>query len=226
MGKPNYTDEETVHQFVVPDLRVRWERLWIDSAAQHAFADLVKAYTAPSRHYHNVHHIRSCLKQASAMSHAFADYPAVVATIFFHDAVYDVTRSDNEERSAELAECHLRAMGQSDAFVAVIRELIVDTRHQSPPATTDGRFLVDIDLAILGAAPDEFDAYEQAIRREYAHVPDEAFASGRARILRGFLAREWIYATKLFRERYETAARENLRRSLARLEACGGKMPG
>jgi predicted metal-dependent HD superfamily phosphohydrolase len=85
---------------------------------------------------------------------------------------------------------------------------------------------VDIDLSILGGPPDEFDAYERAIRHEYAHVPGEAFASGRARILRGFLARGWIYATELFRERYETAARENLRRSLARLESSGGKMPG
>jgi predicted metal-dependent HD superfamily phosphohydrolase len=150
----------------------------------------------------------------------------VEGAIWFHDVIYDPTRGDNEERSADLAVQALQKMGADEQSVAAVKGLILDTRHVAPAASADGRLLVDIDLSILGRPADEFDTYEQAIRREYAYVPDEAFASGRARILRGFLAREWIYATELFRERYEMAARENLRRSLARLESSGGKMPG
>jgi predicted metal-dependent HD superfamily phosphohydrolase len=89
------------------------------------------------------------------------------------------------------------------------------------PGTADGRLLVDIDLSIFGRSGARFDAYERAIRREYDHVPERAFAKGRAAILRGFLDRPAIYLTNHFKRRYEPAARENLRRSVERLEIAG-----
>jgi predicted metal-dependent HD superfamily phosphohydrolase len=73
-------------------------------------------------------------------------------------------------------------------------------------------------LSIFGRAAARFDAYERAIRREYDHVPEKTFAKGRAAILRGFLNRPTIYLTNHFKRRYEPAARENLRRSVERLE--------
>lgn len=78
--------------------------------------------------------------------------------------------------------------------------------------------LVDIDLSILGRTPSEFDEYENQIRQEYRWVTEETFRKGRAHILREFIRREFIYQTKFFRERYESQARENLRRSLRQLE--------
>jgi predicted metal-dependent HD superfamily phosphohydrolase len=94
----------------------------------------------------------------------------------------------------------------------------MDTRHVVSPASNDGRYVVDIDLSILGEAAERFDAYERAIRLEYAHVPDDAFRPGRATILRQFLDRPRIYGTDFFRDRYEATARANLARSLAALE--------
>jgi predicted metal-dependent HD superfamily phosphohydrolase len=219
MGKPRYTEDETVRQFVIPDLAFRWQRLWNGRVGEDAFQELIKAYAAPERHYHNVHHIRDCLKLAGVISDHLIDRSAVTAAIFYHDAVYDPTRSDNEERSADLAERHLRAMGQSDTFIVEVRDLIMDTRHQVPPESNDGQYLADIDLAILGAAPKEFDAYERAIRQEYAHVPDAPFRAGRSQILRSFLDRPSIYLTDFFRDLYEQNARANLTRSLTTLGA-------
>ena len=39
---------------------------------------------------------------------------------------------------------------------------------------------LDADLAILGAEKGVYDGYAEAIRREYAHVPDEEFSDQRA----------------------------------------------
>jgi predicted metal-dependent HD superfamily phosphohydrolase len=197
---------------------------WVD--AGEVFSMLATAYDGARRHYHNLRHVRQCLEALDEIRAKCAQPDAVEAAIWFHDVVYDPTRGDNEARSADVADEALRRMGADERFIETVRELILDTRHVTPAASVDGRILVDIDLSILGRQSDEFDDYEQAIRHEYAHVPDEAFASGRARILQGFLAWEWIYATGLFRERYEAAARENLGRSLARLESSGGKMRG
>jgi len=204
-------------------MRLRW--LLFARPAQHdaIFEQLFTAYTAPNRHYHNLVHVYACLQLADQFRDQLTDHRAVIAAIWFHDAVYDPTRSDNEERSADLAERHLRAMCQSDTFIAEVRDLIMDTRHQVPPESNDGQYLADIDLAILGAPPEEFNAYERAIRQEYAHVPDAAFRAGRAQILRSFLDRPSIYLTDFFRDVYEQNARANLTRSLA---ALGAPPPG
>lgn len=211
MGDPLPTDD-----CIKQDALCRWEQL--APCTQWVWEALEKAYTEPGRHYHTLQHIRLCLTHEWQVLLLLENPRAVRMAIWFHDIVYDPTRSDNEQRSADLAARYLDEMAEPPEFIARVRELILDTRHKSPPATTDGRYLVDIDLAILGAPPDEFDAYERAIRLEYAHVDDEAFRRGRAAVLRHFLARPSIYATEFFRSRYEAAARANLERSLAALE--------
>ena len=199
------------------DLHQRWRRLFPTAGHDALFSELAAAYSAPDRHYHNLAHIADCLRRADDVRIFLTDFRAVATALFFHDAVYDPTRSDNEERSADLAENRLRGLREPEPFIATVRDLILDTRHVTSPATGDGRHVVDIDLAILGAPPAEFDAYEHAIRLEYAHVPDDAFRRGRARILRSFLDRPRIYGTDHFRDLYEAPTRANLARSLAAL---------
>ena len=78
-------------------------------------------------------------------------------------------------------------------------------------------YFLDLDLQILGAPAKKFKAYEAAVRREYAHVDDAAWRIGRAAVLQRFAARPRLYFSAFFGERLEERARENLRRSLARL---------
>jgi predicted metal-dependent HD superfamily phosphohydrolase len=204
---------------LIAELRLWWERAFGPVREPGPFGELEAAYRAPGRHYHDLRHVHHCLKEAQLVSDRLVDPTTVIAAIFYHDAVYDPTRSDNEERSADLAEGHLRALGKSRAFIVEVRELILDTRHQVSPESNDGQYLVDIDLAILGAPAAEFDGYERAIRQEYAHVPEDAFRAGRAKILQSFVDRPRIYGTDVFHDRYEGAARANLARSLAALGA-------
>ena len=77
-------------------------------------------------------------------------------------------------------------------------------------ATTEARLVVDIDLAILGAAQARFAEYERPIRDEYAQVPGPVFRAKRAEILRGFQAREPMFETPEFAARFEVAAKANL----------------
>jgi predicted metal-dependent HD superfamily phosphohydrolase len=206
------------------ELRRRWDALaesaqWKAPAAQDVFSRLMEAYGDASRFYHNAAHILDCLHELDAARDCCQDASAVEAAIWFHDFVYDPTRSDNEERSAEAAKKLLIELGADTTWTENVRLLILDTRHAKPPATADGQLLVDIDLSIFGRAAARFDAYERAIRREYDHVPEQAFAKARAAILRDFLNRAAIYLTNHFRRRYEPAARENLRKSAERLES-------
>jgi predicted metal-dependent HD superfamily phosphohydrolase len=214
MGEPSEDDSLRILQ---QDGESWWSELFPDPSHRAIYWELANAYSAPGRHHHDLHHIRDCLRAAGMVSSVFDDHAAVRAAIWFHDAVYDPTRPDNEAKSADLAERSLKQMGQSAAFVVTVHDLILDTRHTAPPGSNDGGFLVDIDLAILGTAPEQFDTYDRNVRLEYAHVPDDAYRVGRARVLRGFLAREFIYHTQTFRDLYESTARQNLARALKNL---------
>lgn len=188
-----------------------------DAAARRVIA----MYDDPARHYHNLPHIIHCLTQFdSARQHS--EHPdALEAAIWFHDAVYDPSRTDNEQKSADLARDVLQTCGAAPSFAAEVADLIMVTLHDRPPQTTDGQLLADIDLSGLGQPPDGFDRDGDAIRAEYPHVADQAFNAGRVEMLRRFLDRPHVYYTSFFRERYEATARSNLERSLRRLEESG-----
>jgi predicted metal-dependent HD superfamily phosphohydrolase len=85
-------------------------------------------------------------------------------------------------------------------------------------AASDCALFLDMDLAILGSAAEEFAAYERTVRLEYDWVPEKAWITGRSQVLRSFLARRFIYVSPKFQRSHEAAARSNLERSLASLE--------
>ena len=207
-------------------LSLAWEamlrRLGLgDGAAE--FHALAEAYGDGERPYHNLHHIARCVEELRGLPDGLlADRNAVETAIFFHDVVYRPHMYDNEGESAAFAERSLHRLGASQAFINAVRELILDTRHTATPFTSDGLYMADIDLAILGRPDEEFDEYEGQIRHEYAWVPIEEYRRGRAKILRTFLARPTVYRTEHFRRRYEAAARANLARSIATLESANG----
>jgi predicted metal-dependent HD superfamily phosphohydrolase len=99
-----------------------------------------------------------------------------------------------------------------------IGRMILATAHRSTAdAEGDAALVMDADLSVLGADAAIFDAYERAIREEYAFVPEVEFARRRREILSSFLARPSIYSTRFFRDRCEARARANLTRSIQRL---------
>jgi predicted metal-dependent HD superfamily phosphohydrolase len=90
--------------------------------------------------------------------------------------------------------------------------------HHPEPGDGNGEVLCDADLAVLGSDPQGYAAYAAAVREEYAFVPEDAFRSGRAAILRQLLALPALYRTAAARERFDAPARANLAAELSRLE--------
>ena len=187
-------------------------------------AELAAAYATDDRHYHDLRHIETLLAMADACADDIADREAVEAAIWFHDAVYDTQREDNEARSAALAEAQLAGMA-SDERIARIAAMIRATAGHAMPdvidaaARQDCALFLDMDLAILGSPEADFDAYEAAVRREYGWVTEPQWRQGRRAVLAAFMARPAIYATARFRASHEAAARRNLARAIARLDA-------
>lgn len=197
-----------------------WQRTWDELGAngnqQTLFNQLIAAYSERHRHYHTLQHLRECLHAFDAARTLALRPGEVELALWFHDAVYDVHRDDNEERSAEWAAMAMRHAGLQDAAVQRVHALIMATKHKALPSDIDAQVLVDVDLAILGAAEARFDESDAQIRREYAHVPEPAFREGRCCVLRSFLERPRLYATEAFHQALGEQARRNLARAIAR----------
>lgn len=175
-----------------------------------AYADLVRRYGEPWRAYHTMQHLEESLAWFEASGH-LAEHPAEVeSALWFHDAIYDPRRDDNEDLSAQLAVTRLLSMDAPPDFARRVAELVLVTKHCRVPSNPDERLLVDIDLSILGAPPERFARYERQLRVEYSFVPEAVFRQKRQAILKGFLARPSLYATEFFRNRLEQQARVNL----------------
>jgi predicted metal-dependent HD superfamily phosphohydrolase len=196
-----------------------WSELGVPASAplRDLFADIVSRYEEPHRFYHTGQHLAECFERWSELRQQ-ADHPAEVeVALWFHDAVYNTHSESNEVRSADLAQDAALNLGVDAVPAQRIHDLIMSTRHATIPVGWDAQLTVDTDLAILGAESARFIEYEHQVRQEYAWVPENIFRERRADVLRGFLERPHIFSTDLFRARYESRARENIRQSLEAL---------
>lgn len=178
---------------------------------------IASAYTEKHRRYHTLVHIGECLDYVDRIDEAMAAPDELELALWLHDAVHSTRRTDNEARSADLAETWLVEAGFDAALILRVRELILATRHAASAGTGDAALVQDIDLNVLGAPPTRYDEYEAQIRQEYRWVPGPLFRRRRSELLRGLLDRPSIYNTAWFLERLEAPARSNLERALRRL---------
>lgn len=183
------------------------------------YADnLLARWQEPQRHYHTLTHLTAVLDHVDALQ-AYADDPDVVRlAAWFHDAVYLPDRSENEERSARLAERALPEAGVSRAGTAEAARLVrLTVGHDPADDDRNGQVLCDADLAILAAPPSAYAAYAAGVREEYGFVPNDAFHEGRSAVLRQLLALPRLFHTPKGQAEWEATARYNIASELEML---------
>jgi predicted metal-dependent HD superfamily phosphohydrolase len=195
-----------------------------ESAALRTGTDLLARWSEPQRHYHTVDHLITVLEIVDGNAERAADPDAVRLAAWFHDAIYDPLRMDNEEASALLAESVLPGLGVSHVQLAEVARLVrLTASHDPVPGDRNGGLLMDADLAILASPQDRYRAYVTAVRREYAHLDDAVFAVGRAGVLNNLLSLPRLFHTPELREMWEDAARHNLSCEVAAIRVELGK---
>ena len=197
--------------------RYAWRQLGASTASEELYHQLVAFYSEPHRKYHTIQHLDECLTHFESICTLAEHADEVELALWFHDAIYDTSKKDNEKRSAEWARDSVLAAGVSGEKADRIYELVMATMHNALPKGRDAEVLVDIDLGILGAEAARFDSYEAQVREEYSQVPEPLYRWARKKVLEEFVRRKWIYSTEPFRARYEARARANIARSIARL---------
>ena len=190
-----------------------WAKAWSDLGLEPppgVFEQILQAHGESHRHYHSIEHLIECLAHFEGARHLARQPGEVAIALWFHDAVYDVKGTSNEQRSADWATAVLEKARAPEPTCKRIEQLILATRHDALPKDADQQLLVDIDLAILGAPVQRFAEYDKQIRAEYNWVPGLLYGMKRKAVLKSFLARPSIYSTQHFRDRLEAQARANL----------------
>ena len=198
---------------------------WIEGCPEAIFFEAREAHRSPGRHYHTWDHVLDCVEKLRMLP-CEAPRTALLA-LAFHDAVYVAGRKDNEAQSAALAAdvvCEHARLPQAE--VDEIQRIVLATQSHvpAPDASATLRIVLDIDMSILGAAPERYEAYAEGVKREYcpAVVSLAQFAAGRVTFLSRLLGAGPIYSTAAARALWEAPARDNIAREITRLKASSG----
>ena len=177
--------------------------------------DLLARWSETHRKHHTVAHLHEMLDAIGLLAESGLEFDreAVELAAWFHDAIYEIGRDDNEDRSADLAR---ELLASSPIRDEVARLVLVTKTHKVPDDDINGAVLSDADLSVLGSQPLRYRAYAAAVREEYADVPDETFKPARAQVLSSLLDGQ-LFHTTAGRERWEERARRNIAEEIAAL---------
>jgi predicted metal-dependent HD superfamily phosphohydrolase len=182
---------------------------------------LLDAYGDPARSYHDLRHLDEVLDHVDELAPLARRPDLVRLAAWFHDETYAGAPTDEDDSARSAGRLLADAGLPADDVAEVGRLVRLTATHDPAPGDDDGAVLCDADLAVLARDPDGYRAYAEDVRREYAHVPDDAFAAGRAAVLAALLAAPTLFRTEEGRRRWEDRARANVEAEVARLRAGG-----
>ncbi|RKS25224.1 putative metal-dependent HD superfamily phosphohydrolase [Flavobacterium endophyticum] len=175
--------------------------------------EIKKNHSSKKRHYHNLSHLENLFEELIPIKQEFEDWDTIQFSIYYHDIVYKTTRSDNEEKSAQLAVERLEQISYPEDKIQKCKRQILATKLHAV-ADPDTNLFTDADLSILGKSWEVYATYYQQIRKEYSIYPDFMYTNGRKKALQHFLDMEYIFKTSYFQNKYESQARRNLEKEL------------
>lgn len=165
-------------------------------------------YSKSSRYYHNLEHLNTMFVELEYVKSTVNHLDRLLLSIYYHDIIYKITKSDNEYQSALVFE--KRMMKTNFLAIDECKKQIEKTKTHQLSGDYDTNVLMDLDLVILGKSPHVYQQYCDAIRKEYQLYPDLIYRNGRKKVLKHMLSFDSIYKTDWFKQAYENQARENL----------------
>lgn len=145
---------------------------------------LLERWTEPHRCYHGITHLQDLAKQINDAVNAERitekQKELLLLIALFHDIIYDPTRQDNEERSAEffMSLC----ADKTDPDILSVQQAILDTKTHVAQ-TGLSKIFNEMDMNIVERSFDELLDWEKGIRAEYNMFNSEMYKQGRLQFL-------------------------------------------
>jgi len=171
-------------------------------------------YSGKKRHYHTLEHLENLFNQLESVKEELQNWETILFTLFYHDVIYKAVKSDNEERSAELAEKRMKQLSIPDEIITLCKTQIIATKSHVKSVDSDTNYFTDVDLSVLGQNWEAYSAYYKNVRKEYAIYPDLLYNPGRKKVLNHFLEMESIFKTEYFHNKFEEQAKQNIQQEI------------
>lgn len=185
-----------------------------DSLIDQLWNEIEHNYSTKKRHYHTLHHLENLLIQLTEVKEEIQNWNTILFTLYYHDVIYNPLKSDNEEKSAELAEERMKQLSAPDEIIKNCKLQILATKSHTSSADSDTNYFTDADLSILGQSWESYVEYYKNVRKEYAVYPGLIYNPGRKKVLKHFLEMKTIFKTDYFYNTFEIQARENLQKEI------------
>lgn len=174
--------------------------------------EIVESYSDKKRYYHTLEHLESLLIQLTKIKTEINHWDTILFTLFYHDIIYNSLKSNNEEKSAELAIKRMKQLLVPTKIIENCYSQILATKSHKTSEDSDTNYFIDADLSILGQDWEVYTQYYKNVRKEYAIYPNMIYNSGRKKALQHFLRMENIFKTEYFYLKFEETARINIQR--------------
>lgn len=172
--------------------------------------EIEKNYSSKKRHYHTLQHLDNLLAQLTDVKEKIQNWNTILFTLYYHDIVYNSLKSDNEEKSAELAEKRMKQIAVTIDTIELCKKQILATKSHIKSNDSDTNYFTDADLSVLGQNWETYSLYYKNVREEYSIYPDFVYNPGRKKVLNHFLSMERIFKTEYFYSKYELQAKQNI----------------
>ena len=188
-----------------------------DRVKNELWTEIEKKYSCKKRHYHTLEHLDNLLSQLTDVKSEIQNWETILFTLFYHDIIYNSIKSDNEEKSAELAEKRMKQISVSNDKIELCKKQIFATKSHIKSTDSDTNYFTDADLSVLGQNWETYLLYCKNVRKEYSIYPTLVYNPGRKKVLNHFLSMDRIFKTDFFYNKFELQAKQNLQQEIESL---------
>lgn len=137
------------------------------------------------RFYHDLHHLISIIQKIEKNVYFnelnIYEKHALLLAAFFHDAIYNPKKKDNEDQSIQF---FLRSFKVNDPKMRdTVCKLIETTKYRKRPINKLERIFWDADNADFKKGYDTIFKNEENIRKEYSYLSPEKYKEAREKFL-------------------------------------------
>ena len=181
--------------------------------------EILENYTKKWKFYHNLNHVYSFVNLFEKYNKFIKNNKnEFLISIYFHDIIYIPSRNDNEEDSINMFNKFYNEVKPNNLNKEKAIEFIVETKNHSLSKDYDFELDLFLDMDMQIVADENWEDYENKIRKEYCFVDETEYKNKRKQFLQSLVNKNRIFRTQIFYDTYEQIAKNNITNIINKLK--------
>ena len=181
--------------------------------------EILENYTKKWKFYHNLNHVYSFVNLFEKYNKFINNYKnEFLISIYFHDIIYIPSRNDNEEESINMFNKFYNEVQPNNLNKEKVIEFIAETKNHSLSKDYDFELDLFLDMDMQIVADENWEDYENKIRKEYCFVDETEYKNKRRQFLESLVNKNRIFRTQIFYDTYEQIAKNNITNIINKLK--------